>query len=361
MPRHRGNARARFRAALPVPAFGSTESICGVDGAGHGMANQNLHKARAKKKDEFYTQLEDIENELWHYREHFRDKVVYCNCDDPRISNFFRYFSLQFEALGLKKLITTCYKNQQMNMFSQNQCEKAIWLEYDGTRNADGVPSVEEIGIHHLQGDGDFRSAECIELLKSADIVVTNPPFSLFREYVAQLVDYDKKFIIIGNKNAITYKEIFHLIKNNLLWVGNTPMSRDLLFDLPKDYAQELVATKKAGSAYKIVDGVVKGRSQSIWFTNLDHKKRHEELILYKRFSPEAYPKYDNYDAINVDKTKEIPYDFDGAMGVPITFLDKYNPNQFEIVRFRKGNDGRDLTVNGKYPYFRIIIKRKVN
>ena len=328
-------------------------------------ANRNLNTAKAKKKDEFYTQLSDIENELWHYRDHFRGKVIYCNCDDPRVSKFFHFFSLQFRGLGLKKLITTCYKNQQRDMFSRNDAEKAIWLEYNGTQNETAIPSVEDIGIHYLEGDGDFRSAECIELLKQADIVVTNPPFSLFREYVAQLMEYDKKFIIIGNKNAIKYKEIFPLIEDNRLWVGNTPMSRDLLFDVPEDYAQELVETRKEGSAYKIVDGVVKGRSQGIWFTNLDHKKRHEELILWKRYSPEEYPTYDNYDAINVNKVAEIPYDYDGEMGVPITFIDKYNPDQFDIIGLDRPIMSK-LTgkvscfyLNGKELYSRIVIRRK--
>ncbi|MDE2750878.1 MAG: adenine-specific methyltransferase EcoRI family protein [Chloroflexota bacterium] len=328
-------------------------------------ANRNLHQAKSNKKDEFYTQLVDIENELRHYTEHFRGKVVYCNCDDPRVSNFFHYFAYNFRVLGLKKLITTCYKNQQMDMFSQHDAEKAIWLEYDGTENETGVPSVEDIGIHYLEGDGDFRSAECIELLKQADIVVTNPPFSLFREYVAQLIEYDKQFLIIGNKNAITYKELFPLIKENKLWVGVTSMSRDMLFDLPEEYAQELRETKKEGSAYKIVDGVVKGRSQSMWFTNLDHKKRHEELILWKRYSPEEYPTYDNYNAIEVSKTAEIPMDWDGAMGVPITFLNKHNPEQFEIVGLcwlllRDMGAGESMfKINGKRKYRRIVIRQK--
>ena len=321
-------------------------------------ANRNLHAALKAKKDEFYTQLVDIENELKHYRDHFRGKVVYCNCDDPRVSNFFRYFSRNFDQLGLKKLITTCYKNQQADMFSQNESERAIYLEYDGTRNEDGVPSVEEIGVHHLRGDGDFRSDECVMLLKYADIVVTNPPFSLFREYVAQLIEYDKKFLIIGHQNAITYKEIFPLIRDGKLWLGSGPMGRDMLFDVPQDYAKYLVDTKKEGSAYRVVDGVVKGRlGNAAWYTNLEYERRRQDLILYKRYSPDEYPKYDNYDAINVDKTKDIPMDWDGAMGVPITFLDKHNPDQFEIVRFRKGNDGRDLSINGKYPYFRIVIR----
>lgn len=336
-------------------------------------ANSNLHTARANRRDEFYTQLVDIENELQHYWPHFRDKVVYCNCDDPRISNFFRYFSLQFHELGLKKLVATCYKNQQMDMFSKHDSERAIYLEYDGTENSTGIPSVEDIGIHYLEGDGDFRSAECIELLKQADIVVTNPPFSLFREYMAQLIEYDKEFLIIGHQNAITYKEIFPLIKDNKLWLGVTPRGKDMLFDVPKDYAKELVATKKEGSAYRIVNGVVYGRlGSACWYTNLDYRQRHEELILYKRYNTEEYPHYDNYDAINVDKTKDIPEDYDGTMGVPITFLNKHNPDQFEIISandirlnervpFKKHGliKDKDGSINGKPKYVRLVIRNK--
>ncbi len=321
--------------------------------------NRNLHKAKNAKKDEFYTQLPDIERELKHYTKHFKNKTVLCNCDDPRVSNFFHYFSHNFEELKLKKLITTCYKNQDMDLFSRNKSEKAIYLEYEGDKNNNKVPDVEEIGKKYFKGNGDFRSEECIKLLKQADIVITNPPFSLFREYVAQLIEYDKKFIIIGNKNAITYKEIFKLIKENKMWVGNTPMGADILFDVPEDFAKEIIAKKKEGSGYKIINGVVKGRAQAVWFTNLDLDKRHEDIILYEKYSPEKYPTYDNYDAINVDKTKDIPADYDGVMGVPITFLDKYNPDQFRIVKFRKGNDDKDLSINGKYPYFRILIKKK--
>ena len=329
-------------------------------------ANRNLHKAKSNKKDEFYTQLVDIENELRHYTDHFRGKVVYCNCDDPRVSNFFHYFAYNFRVLGLKKLITTCYQNQQMDMFSQHDAEKAIWLEYDGTENETGVPSVEDIGLHYLEGDGDFRSAECIELLQGADIVVTNPPFSLFREYVAQLIEYDKKFLIIGHQNAITYKEIFPLIKDNKLWLGMTPRGKDMLFDVPKDYANELVATKKEGSAYRIVDGVVYGRLGSAsWYTNLDYRQRHEELILYKSYSPEEYPKYDNYEAIEVSKVAHIPKDWDGAMGVPITFLNKHNPEQFEIdglcwllLKDRRAAESM-FKINGKRKYRRIVIRRR--
>ena len=338
--------------------------------------NKSLRQAKKAKQDEFYTQLSDIEAELNHYKNHFKGKVVYCNCDDPRISNFFHYFSYKFEALGLKRLITTCYKNQNLNLFSNHDADKAISLEYTGDKNKNKVPDLDEIGIRHLKGDGDFRSQECIELLKQSDIVVTNPPFSLFREYVAQLVEYDKKFVIIGNKNAITYKEIFKLIKENKMWVGNTPMGVDLLFDVPQDFAQALLANKKDGAAYRLVDGVVKGRSQSIWFTNLDIQKRHEELILYKTYQGHEadYPQYDNYDAIEVSKTKEIPKDFDGAMGVPITFMDKYNPEQFEIVGSDywvkegflpeiiktdwKGKIDRGY-IGGKRMYARLLIKKR--
>lgn len=300
--------------------------------------NNNLAKAKKNKNDEFYTQLVDIENELKHYKNHFKDKTVYCNCDDPRVSNFFHYFSYNFENLGLKRLITTCYKNQNMELFSQNSSERAIYLEYNGDKNGDKVPNPTEIGIKLLKGDGDFRSPESIELLKQADIVVTNPPFSLFREYVAQLIDYEKQFVIIGNKNAITYKEIFKLIKDNKLWIGNTPMGVDMLFDVPKEFAQKLISNKKEGSSYRLINGVVKGRAQAVWFTNLDHDKRHEDLILYKTYNEAEYPKYDNYDAINVDKTSDIPIDYQGAMGVPITFLDKYNPEQFEILGIAGGS-----------------------
>ena len=314
--------------------------------------NKSLHAANRAKQDEFYTQLSDIEKELKHYRKHFRGKTVYCNCDDPTESNFFHYFKLKFEQLGLKRLITTCYKNRQTEMFSKHDMEAAAGLEYVGNGT--------ETTVFQLNEDGDFRSRECIELLKQADIVVTNPPFSLFREYIAQLVEYDKKFLVIGNMNAITYKEIFPLIRDAKLWLGRGPAGRDMLFNVPEDYARELVETKREGSAYKIVDGKVKGRlGNAVWFTNLDHRKRHEDLILYKKYSPDEYPKYDNYDAINVNKTEHIPVDYGGKMGVPITFLDKHNPDQFQIIRFRKGNDDKDLSINGKCPYFRIVIRNR--
>jgi hypothetical protein len=296
--------------------------------------NRNLHQAKNAKKDEFYTQLTDIENELKHYKAHFKNKVVYCNCDDPRMSNFFHYFSYNFEDLGLKKLITTCYQNQNRDLFSKHTSEQAIYLEYYGDKNNNKTPDVEEIGVQYLKGDGDFRSAESIALLQQADIVVTNPPFSLFREYVAQLIQYDKKFIILGNLNAITYKEIFPLIKKNKLWFGPSIHSGDREFGVPDNYPLKAAGYRIDENGRKFIR--VKGVR---WFTNLDHNKRHEDLILYKTYSEEDYPKYDNYDAINVDKTKEIPMDYKGAMGVPITFLDKYNPEQFEILGITSGRN----------------------
>lgn len=305
--------------------------------------NDNLKKAKAGKNDEFYTQLADIERELRHYKEHFKNKVVLCNCDDPRISNFFHYFSYNFDNLGLKKLITTCYKNQERDLFSNHKSEKAIWLEYNGDKNGDRVPNPEEIGIHHFEGDGDFRSAECIELLKQADIVVTNPPFSLFREYVAQLIEYDKKFLIVGSLNAITYKEIFRLIKENKLWLGNG-------FNGGNAYFKTIHDREFANGVFNEETGLVKFRNVN-WFTNMDIAKRHEDIVLFRKYygQEQEYPKYDNYDAINVDKTKDIPLDFEGAMGVPISFLDRYNPDQFEILGITAGREEFELSPSKRY------------
>lgn len=318
-------------------------------------ANKNLHGAKADKKDEFYTQLTDIEKELKHYKEHFKDKVVFCNCDDPRISNFFHYFSYNFENLGLKKLLTICYKNQDMDLFSENKSENAIWLEYNGDKSGDKVPNPEEIGIHNLKFDGDFRNPESIELLKQADIVVTNPPFSLFREYVSQLIDYNKKFIILGHQNAITYKEIFKLIKENRIWLG-VDNGGTKWFRVKDHYDIATESRKKVenGNKYFSMGNVV-------WFTNLDIIKRNSDLILYKTYSgnESEYPTYDNYEAINIDKVSDIPMDYKGIMGVPITFLDKHNPAQFEIIKFRKGDDDKDLSIKGKSLYFRILIRNK--
>ena len=316
--------------------------------------NRNLNTAKAAKNDDFYTQLPDIEKELRHYKKHFKGKVVYCNCDDPKVSNFFHYFSHNFELLGLRKLIATCYRNQQMDLFSEDKSEKAIWLEYEGTRNENEVPSVDEIGVNNLEMDGDFRSKECIELLKQSDIVVTNPPFSLFREYVAQLMEYDKKFLIIGNMNATTYKEIFPLLKENKVWTGVSIKSGDREFGVPDYYPLTAATTRIDGEGRKFVR--VKGVR---WFTNLDHSKRQEELILYKKYSPDEYPQYDNYNAIEVGKAASIPIDYDGSMGVPITFLDKHNPDQFEIVCSDTDAAGDRFYVKGKRKYARIVIRRK--
>ena len=304
------------------------------------MKNDTLHSARKAKNDEFYTQLTDIEKEVYYYWEHFKDKTVLCNCDDPLISNFFRYFAMQFEHLKLKKLIATCYKNQQSDIFSKHDVDEAIYLEYYGDKNDNRIPDINEIAVKPLKGNGDFRSDECIEFLKEADIVCTNPPFSLFREYVAQLMEYEKKFLIIGSMNALTYKEIFPLVKNNELWLG---------YNSVKEFLKPDGSTQQFGNI--------------LWYTNLPHKKRNEELILIEKYKGNEYkyPKYDNYDAIEVSKVFDIPMDYDGVMGVPITFLDKYNPEQFEIVKFRKGDDEKDLSIGGKYPYFRILIRRKYN
>lgn len=290
-------------------------------------SNSLLGAAKVGRKDEFYTQLSDIEKELKHYKKHFKGKVVYCNCDDPRVSNFFHYFSYNFEKLGLKKLIATCYKNQDMDLFSQNTAEQAIWLEYNGDKDGNRVPDIDEIGVHPLEGDGDFRSAETIELLKQADIIVTNPPFSLFKEYVAQLVEHKKQFLIIGNMNAVTYKEIFPLFQNNQIWYGPSIRSGDREFGVPADYPLTAAGTRVDESGNKFVR--VKGVR---WFTNLDYPERHEDLILYKKYTPSEYPSYVNFDAIDVSSYKDIPDDYDGIMGVPITLLDYFNPDQFELI-----------------------------
>ena len=283
-------------------------------------SNKYLKVANKNKNDEFYTQLTDIEKELRHYKDHFKDKIIYCNCDDPRVSNFFKYFYLNFEFFGLKRLITTCYKNQEIDLFSQNNSEKAVWIEYEGGGNIDNFDNIK---VNELKGDGDFRSNECIEILKSADIVITNPPFSLFREYVAQLMEYEKKFVIVGHQNAISYKEIFKLIKENKLWLG-FGFSGGAGFFINKKYEDYATA-----STHK--EGMIRVSGVN-WFTNLDIKKRHEDILLWRQYTPEEYPKYENYDAINVDKTADIPADYFENIGVPITFLDKYNPNQFEII-----------------------------
>lgn len=276
--------------------------------------NTNLHNAKSAKNDEFYTMLTDIEKEMKYYRNQFKDKVVYCNCDDARESNFFKYFSMNFEFLSLKKLITTGFKADG----------HGVALIYEGDKNGNYMVDEDEIKVVELEGNGDFRSEECIDFLKEADIVVTNPPFSLFREYVAQLMEYEKKFIIIGNGNAVACKEIFPLIKENKIWMGASKgIGGKFTFIVPETYDGKFVSE---------VDGVRVGQvNNACWFTNMEHNKRHTPLDLYKKYSSESYPKYDNYDAIE-SRTDEIPMDYDGVIGVPITFLDKYCPEQFEIL-----------------------------
>lgn len=336
------------------------------------MANKNLNNAKIAKKDEFYTQLTDIERELQHYWQHFRDKVVLCNCDDPYESNFFKYFALRFNQLGLKKLICTCYNGSPVQGnelmidfgdFTDEPKKIAYKVEITEVKDLNGDGAVDLSDVQYLLRNdknvlstlktGDFRDPECIELLKQADVVVTNPPFSLFREYIGQLMEYEKKFLVIGPYNAITYKEIFPLIQNNRLWLGYGFHAGNAYFKIPNDAIKEY-----ANGVFNESTGLVKFRNCT-WYTNIDHVKRHEELDLVCRYSPEEYPHYDNYDAIDVGKTADIPYDYDGAMGVPITFLDKYNPEQFDIIKFRKGDDEKDLRINGKCPYFRILIRNK--
>lgn len=351
--------------------------------------NSNLHKANKAKKDEFYTQLVDIEKELKHYKEQFRNKVVYCNCDDPFESNFFKYFAANFNALGLKKLITTSYTKSpiaggQLPLFEVKGLKPdgkepfKIELNEVTDTDADGAVGLTDVKwllkndaniATPLKGNGDFRSEECIGLLEQADIVVTNPPFSLFREYVEQLVGHKKKFIILGDQNAITYKDFFELIKNNKLWLGYDNGGTKW-FQVPMDYD---IPTE---SRIKIENGIkFFSMGRIVWFTNMETTKRHQELTLYKKYTPEEYPRYDNYEAINVDKVSDIPMNYKGAMGVPITFLDKYNPNQFEIIgQTHSGDSSPEVELLRKDPehrhrgivhgenkekYARILIKNK--
>lgn len=314
------------------------------------MANNDLKNANKNKNDEFYTSLDDIEKEMKYYKEYFKDKIVFCNCDDPYESNFFKYFALNFNSLGLKKLITTCYAGspiiaEQLSLFSvkgvvvNKTTEKnpyKIEITEVPDSNNDGAVDLTDVEfliknkkntLTLLKGDGDFRSDECIKLLKESDIVVTNPPFSLFREYVAILMKYKKKFLIIGNVNSITYKDFFAHLKDNKIWMGASIHSGDREFRVPDTYPLNASGCRVDSNGKKYIR--VKGVR---WWTNLDYKERHEKLILYKSYSPQEYPNYMNYDAINIDKTTDIPKDYNGIMGVPITFMDKYNPEQFKIV-----------------------------
>ena len=287
------------------------------------VKNSNLNKAKKAKNDEFYTRLPDIERELFQYKHHFEGKKIFLNCDNPEYSMFWMYFKLNFNFFGLRKLVATHYE------VSSPSYKLEIFKTPENDKKRNDFDTVKT----PLKQNGDFRSPEAIEILKDCDVVVTNPPFSLFREYIAQLMEHDKKFVIVGNPSAITYKEVFKYIKAGRVWLGVKSMGVDMLFSVSAEFASELQETKKEGSGYKIVDGVVLGRAQAIWFTNLAHGRRNEELFLYKSYKGNEvdYPKYDNYDAINVDKVKHIPKDYFGAMGVPITFLGKFNPKQFEV------------------------------
>jgi hypothetical protein len=343
--------------------------------------NRNLHSSRSGRADEFYTQLSLIEGELKHYREHFKGKVVLCNCDDPFESNFFKYFAINFNSLGLKKLIATCYAMSPIlytqlgpfndEVFNQEPCNRKpykIEITKVTDENQDGRIDLADVeyllrnqknALTLLQGDGDFRSAECTEILKHADIIVTNPPFSLFRNYVAQLMEHRKAFVIIGNQNAITYREILPLVRDNKIWLGY--MSGHFWFAVPDTYEEKTTDFKidKNGQKWRRMGNIC-------WFTNLDIEKRHENMTLFRNFTPEAYPKYDNYDAIEVSRTADIPCDYYGVMGVPITYMDKFNPDQFEILGDSRYHDGQIFSddinvVNGKTLYRRILIRRKQN
>ena len=354
--------------------------------------NKALRAADAAQMNEFYTQMEDISSELKHYRKHFKDAVVLCNADDPYESNFFKYFALNFNRLQLKKLIATCYKGSPFVATQLSWIpglEASIELNKKANKKAykieiNEVPDVNEDGaidisdvewllkhgnnvLTELKGDGDFRSAECLKLLEEATVVCTNPPFSLFREYISLLVEKDKKFLVIGSQNAITYKELFPLLKDNKMWLGFK--SGDMSFRVPDYYEPRETRywEDEYGHKWRSLGNVC-------WFTNMDHSKRHEELDLYKKYDPQEYPIYDNYEAINVDRVAEIPRDYYGVMGVPITFLDKYNPEQFEIVNALnryvllgeeslnediRSRHSHACNINGKAKYFRILIRRK--
>ncbi len=340
------------------------------------MANRVLSNARQSKSDEFYTQLSDIERELNHYKQHFAGKVVYCNCDDPFRSNFVQYFVQNFCNLALKKLVATCYAPShcvgvQQSLFDEPRpspsaaCKLEVNALPQGLAASSAPLDIRSVlsdsrnSLTPLQGNGDFRSQECIDLLRQADIVCTNPPFSLFRIYIAQLVDCNKRFVVIGNKNCLAYKEIFTLFLQNKIWTGYRNINSDMWFEVPPDYACE-----------KIVNGKRLKHIMGCWLTNLDTTKRHALLPLRKRYRPQLYPAYDNYDAINVDKVDDIPCDYNGTMGVPVTFLDKYNPEQFEIIDinphfFAVQEQGlpkpRQLSlrsVGRPDPYVRILIRR---
>lgn len=315
--------------------------------------NKILQKAKKSKSDEFYTQYIDIVDELQYYKKHFEGKTVYCNCDDPYVSNFFKYFAQNFHSLRLKKLISSCYRESTQDLFTANTNEDGFFCEYTGEIDARQNPKIRTA---YFNGDGDFRSAECVKLLKQSDIVVTNPPFSLFRDFISQVIQYEKKFLVIANINALTYKEIFHLIQQNKVWLGINFGRGISGFIVPEHYSLYGTEARINSNGERIVS-----TNNCLWVTNLELDERYKDLPLTKEYAgnENEYPKFDNCDAINVNKTQDIPKDYRGIIGVPITFLHKYNPNQFELIRFRKGDDGKDLSVNGHCPYFRILIQNK--
>jgi hypothetical protein len=355
------------------------------------MAKESLDSAKENKQDEFYTQFSDIEREINAYLEYnpdvFKGKTILLPCDDPEWSSFTRYFAKNFAKLGLKKLISTSYapNSKPREIPYQPALFELESPDFDndktrsngkiftliGDKSGDTIINEEDLDWEYLEGDGDFRSEEVTKLRDQADVIITNPPFSLFREFLAWVVRADKEFAVIANKTAITYKEVFPLIQENKMWPGSTPMGADLLFSLPEYIAGQLVRDGKEGSKWKRVEGKIMGRSSSVWFTNIEHKRRHEELALLttaenikhsKNPSIQGigYQKYENCDAIDVPRVEAIPDDHYGLMGVPVTFLGKFNPDQFELVRFRHGDDGKDLRLpGGKTPFFRILIKRK--
>lgn len=337
-----------------------------------------MKRVQATPDDEYYTRLCDINEELKHYKPHFKDKVVLCNCDDPRVSNFFHYFAENFEALGLKRLIATCYKHQDIELFSDYQSEQAVYIIYEGDKNGSKTVDLDELQVLPLKGDGDFRSDECVELLKQADIVCTNPPFSLLGDFFDLLHRYEKKFLVLGSAAALHRSEAFPYLRDNRMWTGYKPYSQDMLFEVSKEHEDILRKTKREGSGWRIVNGHFYGRTQAIWYTNLEIDKIHEDFVslLYKTYTPAEYPTYENLDAIDVGKVKEIPKDYFGLMGVPDSFIDVYNPDQFEIVGVGVGDLAKQIGVTKNYrgrtdvafekdgrmkcPYSRLIIRRKI-
>lgn len=322
-------------------------------------SNKDLNLAAALQDDEFYTRLYDIAAEVSHYKHHFKDKTVLCNCDDPRQSNFFHYFAENFEALGLKRLIATCYKSQDVDLFTTYEAEQAVYIIYDGDVNGNKHVDLDELQVLPLKGDGDFRSPECVELLKQADIVCTNPPYSLWREFFTMLMEHKKQFLILGNTAALHYSEVLPFIRDGLVWVGYKPYSRDMLFEVTPEHEAVLRVKKKEGSGWRIVNGQFLARNPSLWYTNMDIPKRHEDFVslLFKKYNPAEYPTYANFDAIDVKNVADIPCDYYGMMGVPDSFVDHFNPDQFELIGLGHGNLGRSIGVGPIRPEHKAMMR----